>query len=292
MDDWLFPDIGKDISVDDDVFDPRPYQGEADEAIWNCLQDSDKCGAYLATGTGKTEIAALLFQRDWGGGSLLITPRRELVTQSAERLRKRGVPCGIEMAEMRSDEPITVACYASLMSKERYKRFLKTTKFIIVDESHMNFSTAALDMLSEFRSWGAKVCGMTASPPTKKGIDLTQHYGKPAFVYDYQQACDEGYLVNCKMHLCVLDSLDLSKFKASFGDFDQEKLNRLMKKRASVAGVGAMVEKYYDGKPSVVFCSSIEHAELVASDLRSRKIDTSIVHSNMDQHEEIGRAHV
>ncbi len=285
MDDWLFPDIGKDVSVDDDVFDPRPYQEEADEAIFSSLQHSDKCGAYLATGTGKTEIAALLLQRDWGGGSLLITPRRELVTQSAERLRKRGVPCGVEMAEMRSDDPVTVACYASLMSKERYKRFLKTTKFIIVDESHMNFSTAALDMLAEFRSWGAKVCGMTASPPTKKGIDLTHHYGKPAFVYDYQKACDEGYLVNCKMHLCVLDGLDLSKFKASFGDFDQEKLNRLMKKRASVAGVGAMVEKYYDGKPSVVFCSSIEHAELVASDLRSRKIDTSIVHSNMDQQE-------
>lgn len=283
--DWLFDDVREEQVGSDNSFDPRPYQMEADESIWSCLQDTDRCGAYLATGTGKTEIAALLLRRDWGGGSLLITPRRELVTQSADRLRKRGVPCGIEMAESRSDEDVTVACYASLMSKERYKRFLKIVKFIIVDESHMNFSSAALDMLEEFRSWGAKVCGMTASPPTKKGIDLTHHYGEPAFIYDYQKACAEGYLVNCKMHLCVLDDLDLSEFRASFGDFDQEKLNRLMKKRASVAGVGAMVEKYYEGKPSVVFCSSIEHAELVAADLRSRKIDTSIVHSNMDQTE-------
>ena len=282
--DWLFDDIEEE-QVGSKVFDPRPYQVEADESIWSCLQDTDRCGAYLATGTGKTEIAALLLRRDWGGGSLLITPRRELVTQSATRLRERGINCGVEMAEMRSDEDITVACYASLMSKERYKRFLKVVKFIIVDESHMNFSTAALDMLAEFRSWGAKVCGMTASPPTKKGMDLTEHYGKPAFIYDYQKAVGEGYLVNCKMHLCVLEDLDLSKFRASFGDFDQEKLNRLMKKRASVAGVGAMVEKFYDKKPSVVFCSSIEHAELVATDLRSRKIRVSIVHSNMDQEE-------
>jgi len=282
---WLFDDIEDDCVDTDDSFDPRPYQMEADESIWGCLQDTDRCGAYLATGTGKTEIAALLLRRDWGGGSLLITPRRELVTQSANRLRQRGIECGIEMAEMYSDEDITVACYASLMSKERYKKFLKAVKFIIVDESHMNFSTAALQMLEEFRSWGAKVCGMTASPPTKKSIDLTEHYGSPAFIYDYQKACQEGYLVDCKMHLCVLEDLDLSKFKASFGDFDQEKLNRLMKKRASVAGVGAMVEKYYDKKPSVVFCSSIEHAELVATDLRSREIRVSIVHSNMDETE-------
>jgi superfamily II DNA or RNA helicase len=177
---WLFDDIEDDCVDTDDSFDPRPYQMEADESIWGCLQDTDRCGAYLATGTGKTEIAALLLRRDWGGGSLLITPRRELVTQSANRLRQRGIECGIEMAEMYSDEDITVACYASLMSKERYKKFLKAVKFIIVDESHMNFSTAALQMLEEFRSWGAKVCGMTASPPTKKKHRPNRTLRKPS----------------------------------------------------------------------------------------------------------------
>ena len=55
---WLFDDIEEE-QVGSKVFDPRPYQLEADESIWSCLQDADMCGAYLATGTGKTEICLL-----------------------------------------------------------------------------------------------------------------------------------------------------------------------------------------------------------------------------------------
>ena len=272
---------------------PRPYQTDADEAVWAALQSTDKAGLYVATGCGKTEIAALLLARDWGGkGALFITPRRELVRQSAERLVLRGVPCGIEMAEQRSDERVTVACYASLQSRSRFQRFLGTVGVVIVDECHLNFSPAALDMLAQFRSWGAKVIGMTASPPSKKvrigteETSLVDHFGAPAYVYDYARAVEDGYLVGCKMHLCVLKDLDLSRFKASFGDFDQSRLDKLLRDKANVAGVGAMVEQYWEGKESVVFAASIQHAEAVRDDLISRGIHGSIIHSRMDADEQ------
>jgi superfamily II DNA or RNA helicase len=266
---------------------PRPYQLTADERIYLALMDADRCGLYVATGCGKTEIIALLCKRDWSGkGILVITPRRELVGQTADRLVLRGVPCGIEMAEQRSDEKVTVACYASLQSRKRYRRFLGTVGLVVVDESHLNYSKSALDMLKEFREWGAKVVGMTASPPSKKDVSLSEHYGDPAFVYDYAQAVADGYLVGCKMHLCVLEDLDLSRFKASFGDFDQARLDKLLRQKSNVAGVGAMIEKYWDGQESVVFCASIAHAEAVRDDLISRGIQGSIIHSQMDAEEQ------
>jgi superfamily II DNA or RNA helicase len=266
---------------------PRPYQTEAADRVWEVLQTTDKTGLYVATGCGKTEIAALLLAQDWGGkGALFVTPRRELVRQSAERLVLRGVPCGIEMAEQRSDERVTVACYASLQSRKRYQRFLGTVGVVIVDESHLNYSPAALSMLEQFRSWGAKVCGMTASPPSNKKIPLADHFGEPAYVYDYARAVEDAYLVGCKMHLCVLKDLDLSNFKAAFGDFDQSRLDKLLRTKANVAGVGAMVEQYWEGKPSVVFAASIHHAEAVRDDLISRGIHGSIIHSGMDETEQ------
>jgi superfamily II DNA or RNA helicase len=127
---------------------------------------------------------------------------------------------------------------------------------------------------------------MTASPPTNKKHPLSDHYGDPAFIYDYAQAVADGYLVGCNMHLCVLEDLDLSRFKASFGDFDQSRLDKLMRQKGNVAGVGAMIEKYWEGKESVVFCSSIAHAEAVRDDLISRGIHGSIVHSQMDPEEQ------
>jgi superfamily II DNA or RNA helicase len=274
---------------------PRPYQVEAARRVIDILSRADRTAIYVATGCGKTEIAALLCQEKWQGKRILvITPRRELVKQTADRLRLRGVPCGVEMAEQRSDEHVTVACYASMMSRKRFEKYLNCVDLIIVDESHMNFSPAALDMLAQFRSWGARVCGMTASPPVrKKGVIidgretvLADHYGEPAFIYDYLTAVRDGYLVSCKLHTCVLTDLDLSRFKASFGDFDATRLDKLMRNKANVAGVGLMIAKYWDGKPSVVFCSSIKHAEAVRDDIAARGIAASIVHSQMDADEQ------
>ena len=267
------------------AFSPRDYQLAADAAVASYLTDHDRCGLYLATGTGKTEIAFLLMSRCWDGMKLFIAPRRELVRQTAERFRKRGLNVGIEMAADRSDEEITVACYASLRSRNRYQRFLKGVKLVIVDEAHINYSPDALDMLKEFRSFGAKVVAMTASPPSKKNFILPEHYGEPAYIYSYMQAVQDGYLVPCVMHLCVLDELDLSRFKASFGDFDPGRLSKLMQRRANVAAVGAMVEKFWQCEPSVVFCASIAHAEAVRDDLTGRGIGASIVHSQMSQEE-------
>jgi superfamily II DNA or RNA helicase len=217
-------------------FQPRPYQTDAVDKTIDDLENTEACGLYLATGTGKTEVAATLMSRWRNGGILFIAPRRELVRQTAARLRNHGVDCGIEMAQDTSDEKITVACYATLRSKERYKKFLKQVKLVIVDEAHVNYSTTSLEMLGEFRSWGAKVVAMTASPPNKRGEDfvLQDHYGDPAFVYSYNDAVKDGFLVPVKMHLCVLKDLDLSKFRKSFGDFDQSRLDKLMKHRMTL----------------------------------------------------------
>lgn len=272
-------------------YKPRTYQVAAKDLAKDRLRTTDKTALYIATGCGKTEIAALLCQEEWAGnGHLFVTPRRELVRQSADRLTLRGVPCGIEMAESRSDMVTTVACYQSLQSRQRYKRFLGTVGLVIVDESHLNYSPSALQMLAEFREWGAKVIGMTASPPKKKNVVLSEHYGEPAYVYDYGQAVNDGYLVPCEMHLCILEDLDLSGFKASFGgedpDFNQARVARLMEQKATVAGVGNMVEQFWEEKPSVVFCSSIAQAEMVRDDLWGRGIKASIVHSKMDEEEQ------
>ena len=280
-------------------YQPRDYQVAAAQAAFASLLLVQATALYLATGTGKTEIAALLAQLWQQAGVvlpniLIIAPRRELVRQFAERLRLRGVPCGIEMADEKSDQPVTVACYSSLASRDRIKRYIGTTGLVIVDECHSNYSIASLAMLEDLRECGAKVVGMTASPPPRDGVFkqdrelvLTDHYGVPSYIYDYASAVRDGYLVSCRAHLCVIDDLDLSKYRASFGgDFDKTRIDRLMRDRSVVAGVGAMIAEHWDNEPSVVFCGSIKHAEAVRDDLLSRGIAASIVHSKMEPDEQ------
>lgn len=291
---WLFEDITEECEAKTNRFAPRPFQVAAVDAVDDCLRTSDSCYIVQATGTGKTEVAILLRERIApDDGFLHITPRIELVDQAADRFRSRGVPCGIERAHLCSDELVTVACYDSLLSggsrqqrrtaSRRYEKYLGRVKLVVVDESHMNFTPAAIRMLDAFRANGAKIVGMTATPRVGKKESLSDWYGPCAFTYLYQQARDDGYLVPVKIWLTVLDNLDLSKIPTSCGDYNGEQLARWLKQEGALQAVSSLVEQTYDGKPSMVFAKSIDQAELLADILRRRNIACSVVHSDTNR---------
>ena len=264
-------------------FGLRPYQQQAVEAVVDMLRSHDSCLLTQATGTGKTEVAiALIDAMDARDGAVICGPFIDLVGQTAARFKSRGVPCGIEQGVLRSSEPVTSACYASLLSRKRYEQYLGRTKLLIVDESHLNYTPASLRMLGYFREAGTKIVGMTASPQRGSGDPLSAWYGPVAFDYPYQRAVEDGYLNPTKLWTVVLEDLDLSAFKGRFGDFDQEKVDALLRSEQNVQAVASLVEQHHEGKPSVVFCQSIRHAEMLREVLTRRDIHASIVHSKMD----------
>lgn len=280
--DFLFDELSDDPQPK--RFVARPYQIAAAEAVENCLRDRSSCFIVLATGCGKTEIGVLLWERvAKRSGILVITPRIELVDQAAERFRLRGVPCEVERAHYHSDADVTIACYDSLIKKRRYEKFLQRVKLVLVDESHINFTRSAIRMLEEFRQNGVKIVGMTATPRVGKKESLSDFYGTCAYTYLYQQAREEGYLVNCKIWLTVLENLDLSKIPTVHGDYDGTQLNRWLKQESALQAVASLVEQTYEGKQSLVFARSIDHAELLCDILRRRGILCSIVHSDVNR---------
>lgn len=278
---WLFDDMEPEAEDSPKVFSARPCQVAAVNAVDDCLKTHDSCYIVLATGIGKTEIAILLInQMNALDGALVITPRIELVGQTADRLRFRGIPCGVERGIYKSHEPVTVACYDSLLSKNRYERYVGNVKLVIVDESHLNYTPAAMKMLGYFREAGAKVVGMTATPRAGKANPLSEWYGECAFTYLYADGVRDGYLLNAKIWLSVLESLDLSECATAYGDYDAVKVARWMQQEKNLQAVSSLIEQTYEGKPSVVFCQSITHSELLRDILARRGIAACVIHSD------------
>ncbi len=264
-------------------FHLRPYQRQAVDAVVDMLRSHDSCLITQATGTGKTEVAiALIDAMDAHDGAIICGPFIDLVGQTAARFRSRGIPCGIEQGALKSGERVTSACYASLLSRKRYEQFLGKTKLLVIDESHLNYTPAALKMLGYFREAGTKIVGMTASPQRGTGDPLTKWYGPVAFDYPYQAAVSDGYLNPTKLWTVLLEDFDLSAFKGRFGDFDQDKVDALLRSESNVQAVASLIVQHHDGKPSVVFCQSIKHAEMLREVLARWGIFASIVHSRMD----------
>lgn len=273
----------------DDSFRLRPYQYAAVDAVEQAWLTTSvaSVSAYLATGLGKTEIIAELVRRATakGSGALVITPFVDLTGQTAGRLRSRGVACGIEQGSLRSTENVTVACYASLLSRNRWQEFVgQRSARVVVDEVHLNYSKSSLRMLSALMESGSRVLGMTATP-NRGGTPLSEFYGPPVYTYQYHAAVADGWLVPARIWLTVLEDIDLSAFHRVNGDFDPAELARIMAQEKTVQPVASMIEQHHEGLPSLVFAHSIYQSEQLLNNLARRGIEASIVHSKMDPEE-------
>lgn len=270
-------------------FQYRPYQTKtATDTLAHFEQHSRGLGV-LATGLGKTEIGILVADHYLKQGLevLWITPFTELLGQTAARLRSRGFPCGIEQGGSRSDDRLTVASYKTLLMRRRWESYLnRRIGLIVVDEVHLNYSKRSMEMLSGLLHGGGKLLGLTASPNRMKGDPLTEFYGSVIADYGILPATQDGWLVPWKCWLSVIESLDLSRMRvASASDFNQEMLDRVLRKERVVQEIAQLVLQHHEGEPSVVFTQSIPQADMLADLLRREGLQPSVVHSRMEPQE-------
>lgn len=279
MDNWSLFDVEE--PVEQAVL--RPYQRVAVSSANQSLSHSRACLLVGATGTGKTEIIAKL-SSDYllsnpEGGILVVSPLIDLVSQTASKLRSRGVSCDIEQGVLRGDGYCTVASYQSLIRGERWKRYVGRIKLILIDEVHLNYTQRSLQVIQSLMEAGAKCVGLTASPQRGTGDPLTRFYGDVVWHYPVAKATDDGWLVPSQLWMAVARNWDLSNFANKIGDFDAVELDRMLRAEESVQFVAQLVAQHYDNLPSVVFCHSIYQAEAVVKVLARDGIEAAVVHS-------------
>jgi superfamily II DNA or RNA helicase len=165
----------------------RPYQVECKASVKTAFSSYDKILAVLATGLGKTTIAADLAKDTHS--TLFIAHRKELIEQAYKRLVEHtGRAVGVEMASRHSKgEDIVVGSVQSLISRD-----LPAPELIIVDEAHHAVSATYRTVLERFP--GAKVLGLTATPDRTDGRALSELFQYTAFRYETPQAIRDGWL--------------------------------------------------------------------------------------------------
>lgn len=170
----------------------------------------------MATGTGKTSVAAILFKKAVAAGQrcLFLANRDKLVRQSAKRVREEtGLEVEIEMAADRASPyaPVVVASVQTLGRLNRLTSFADTHfDLIVADESHHATAASWLKVLNYFHfgaeslapEWKApvrgtyrpkaRVLGITATPNEELGA-FFDYFVEPA--YSLIAAVEDGWLV-------------------------------------------------------------------------------------------------
>ena len=205
----------------------RYYQDAAIRAVLEKIARGEKRALLsLATGSGKTRIAALLLRRiaDAGGlrRALFVCDRTELRQQAGGTFHNFF---GADAAEVGSGNPqknarILIATYQTLDvdNEEGTATFLKENypenyfSHIVIDECHRSAWGKWRIILD--RNPDAVQIGLTATPrqigSAKNGPDTDEddekilhdnikYFGEPVYEYDIAQGIEDGYLAACEI---------------------------------------------------------------------------------------------
>jgi superfamily II DNA or RNA helicase len=176
----------------------RDYQLNCMGSILKEWREHKTCIATVATGGGKTLIAAGLTKKLVESGRVLfLANRNELCSQPFAAFRDQGTIPALEKAESKAplSADVVIGSVQTLTRKARLDRFPRDHfKYIFADEAHGCLAESWKRIFTHFDS--AKVCGITATPFRGDGRLLSEIFATEAFRMDLFDLVDQGFLVD------------------------------------------------------------------------------------------------
>ena len=254
----------------------REYQERCVASVTKSFADSKSALACLPTGTGKTVILSHLVSMAKKGRVLVIAHREELIHQLADTIRERGVEVGIEMAERKAAEKwwtppeCVVATVQTLMANDarRLKELVvdpAAWSLTVIDEAHHAPAATYRALIEHMRqSDEHRVLGVTATPDRTDETAMGSVFETVAFKYQIDEAIDDGWLVPLQQRSVVVDGLSYEKVRTTAGDLNGRDLAKVMEEELTIHRMAVPTFELAAGRPTVMFCASVEQAERMA----------------------------
>lgn len=275
----------------------RDYQIKARDAVFRELKEKNSTLLVCCTGSGKTVMFCHIgndYRKLTQKNILVLVHREELVRQTADKIERiAGVSPEIEKAKEKAnrdrlaDNGWLVASIQTMIAGQgdfrRMSKFNpKDFALVIVDESHHSVSKSWKHVINYFAQEGVKVLGVTATPDRSDMESLGQLYDSVAFEYDMVDAINDGYLVPIRTQTINASVIDVSRVGTLAGDLKSDELADAMEKQASVSAICVPTLEITLGLPkghlasgkslsdvpikpkkTLIFASSVYHAELI-----------------------------
>lgn len=257
----------------------RWYQQEAVDAVWNHL-----CGqagnpiVVVPTGGGKTHIIAQVCHdaiNKFNGRVIVLAHRKELLQQSAAKLKAIGLAVGLYSAGLNQRDTMSDVVLAGIQSVYEKAVEFGERNLVIVDESHLVPSEGEGMYRTFFKDLAQtsprfRVVGLTATPfRTGEGKVCRPDalFQKIAYSVPIKRLIQEGYL--CRLTTPDTSfSVDTSGLHIRGGEFIPAEMIALFDddRKIEVACI-EIIQKTQDRHSLLVFCSGVFHAAKTAKKL-------------------------
>jgi HKD family nuclease len=262
-----------------EIVTPRPIQQEALIALKESAQAGHRAGlVVMATGLGKTWLAAFHARELQARSLLFVAHREEILRQSRDVFR--AVMSGCDAGLLVGDERALDSNYlfASVQSLGRYLDRWPADRFemIVVDEFHHAAAPTYRRIIERFRP--AWLLGLTATPDRLDGADLLALCGDNLV---YECGLAEGI---ARGELCGFeywaerDVADFATIPWRNGRFDPVALAAIIETQ-SRAEQELAAWQLRGGARTLAFCCSVTHADFMADFFTEAGVRAVAVHS-------------
>ena len=254
----------------------RDYQQEATENLQKMREDGKTIALlYHATGVGKT-ITAATDAKAVDGRTLFLVNALKLASQAKDTFAKVSPEATLgEYTGSQKDVSQTVI-FATVQSISKDLEKFSPTDFdyLIVDECHHAAANTYQKIFTYFHP--KFILGLTATPERSDGEDMLELFQNVAHKMDLKTAVERGVLVPIRC-IRVKTNIDLTDVRINGIKYNSQDLeSKLFIPERNQLIVDTYL-KYVNGKKTVIFCASVDHAAEIAKLLRDNGVKAEAV---------------
>jgi DNA repair protein RadD len=241
--------------MSDPAFAPRAYQADLTKQILAAIADKKNPLAQLATGAGKTVIAAQVIHAYVGYGFRVwfVCHRREILDQTRRTLSGHGIESGTVASRVKYDpKPLVHVCSVGALPHRLDK--IEAPKLIIWDECHHMASPSWSALREKFPD--AYHLGLTATPDRLDGLGLGDWFDVILCGPPTRDLIEGGHLSRFRIFAPIIP--DMRGVKERKGDYLRADLARAMDKPSLVGDVVDHYQRITPGKTALLFAVSVE----------------------------------
>ena len=263
----------------------RPRQRDFVQRCIDALESKGNTLGIAPTGAGKTVMLSAVAKR-MGGRALILQHRDELVAQNRSTFKAVAPEIETDLytaARKRWSPGVTFGMVQTLCRQDNLESMPKLD-LLVIDEAHHVAANSYRNIINHARTINPalKVFGVTATPQRGDGAALRQAFDNISDVITLGELISSGFLVKPRFFVIDCDIRgDLAKVKTTATDFDMEQVSKIMDKQAVNDRVIQEWKDKAGDRKTVVFCSTVSHAEHVMEGFKQAGIKTDLVHGDL-----------
>ncbi|MCK9436056.1 MAG: DEAD/DEAH box helicase [Synergistaceae bacterium] len=272
---------------------PRLYQQDLVKRAVSALSEYGNTLAVAPTGSGKTLMISWLLEQIQGR-QMILQHREELVDQNRKKfhLINPGRTSSIAGLGTKDYSGETIFGMAQTLGRNGNMKDMPALDILVIDEAHHSRAETYLRIIeaAQDKNPDCLIAGFTAtgSRGDKKGLKPT--FNNVCDLITMQKLIDLGFLVPARTFIATLPGLadEIKNIKkTSSGEYDLSEVETLMDTKPINEAVFREWKNYAGDRKTIIFASTIRHAQDVCHLFQSNGIKAECVFGDTPNRAEI-----